>query len=250
MIVSSSRSKTLVMSLMALAGFTIGVAGTLYLVAALFASPFDSPAPRLSGGMRAPAVRNPPTSVPPAEAPVRAPSAREDETVFPSGTGDTTGSRTLSPDSIEVLLEVLRDRDLLVPVEGVDDDDLDDHFDDPRGDGRYHFAIDILAPRGTPVVAVEDGRIAKLYLSNGGGGIAIYQFDSSQTFGYYYAHLDRYAAGLEEGGLVHKGEVIGYVGTTGNAPSSTPHLHFAITLLTPEKRWWEGIPLNPYQALK
>jgi murein DD-endopeptidase MepM/ murein hydrolase activator NlpD len=236
------------MSLMALAGFTIGVAGTLYLVAALFASAFDGPAPRPSGDAR---VRNPSMSVPPVEAPVGAPAgALEDETVFPSGTGETTRSRTLSPDSIEVLLEVLRDRDLLVPVEGVDDDDLDDHFDDPRGDGRYHFAIDILAPRGTPVVGVEDGRIVKLYLSNSGGGIAIYQFDPSQTFGYYYAHLDRYAAGLEEGDLVRKGEVIGYVGTTGNAAPGTPHLHFAITLLTPEKRWWEGIPLNPYPALK
>lgn len=247
MIVRSFRLKALVMSLMALAGFTIGAGGTLYLVA-LFASPFDDPAPRPSGGVR---MRNPSMSVPPAEAPVRTSAGvREDATVFPSGTRDSTRNPTLPPDSIEVLLEVLRDRDLLVPVEGVDDDDLDDHFADPRGDGRYHFAIDILAPHGTPVVAVEDGRITKLYLSNGGGGIAIYQFDSSQTFGYYYAHLDRYAAGLEEGDLVRKGEVIGYVGMTGNAPPGTPHLHFAITLLTPEKRWWEGIPLNPYSALK
>jgi murein DD-endopeptidase MepM/ murein hydrolase activator NlpD len=174
----------------------------------------------------------------------------EDEGVFPSGAVDTTRSRALPPDSVEALLEALRDRELLIPVEGVDPDDLNDDFDDPRGFGRFHHAIDILAPRGTRVLAVEDGRITKLYLSNGGGGIAIYQFDPSETFGYYYAHLDRYADGLEEGEFVRKGDVIGYVGTTGNAPLETPHLHFAITLLMPEKRWWEGIPLNPYQALK
>ena len=104
---------------------------------------------------------------------------------------------------------VLRERDLEVPVEGVDDDDLHDTFDDRRGVGRVHEALDIMAPRGTPVVAVEDGTIAKLFLSEGGGGITIYQFDPSNQFSYYYAHLDRYAPGLREGQTVRRGQVIG-----------------------------------------
>ncbi|MBA3583701.1 MAG: M23 family metallopeptidase [Gemmatimonadetes bacterium] len=158
-------------------------------------------------------------------------------------------SPSLPPDSADTLIEALRRR-LIVPVQGVARADLVDHFEDDRGGDRRHGAIDILAPRGTPVLAADDGRIAKLYLSNGGGGIAIYQSDPTETFGYYYAHLERYAEGLREGDRVRKGAVIGHVGTTGNAPPDTPHLHFAITLLTPEKRWWEGVPLNPYRALR
>ena len=145
---------------------------------------------------------------------------------------------------------VLRERDLEVPVEGVDDDDLHDTFDDRRGIGRVHEALDIMAPRGTPVVAVEDGTIAKLFLSEGGGGITIYQFDPSKQFSYYYAHLDRYAPGLREGQTVRRGQVIGYVGSTGNASPNAPHLHFGIYRLTPERQWWKGEPINPYLVLR
>ena len=102
-----------------------------------------------------------------------------------------------------------------------------------------------MAPRGTPVLAVEDGRVAKLFLSKA-GGITVYQFDPVSNYAYYYAHLDRYADGLTEGASLHKGQVIGYVGSTGNASPDAPHLHFAIFKLGPERQWWRGTPLNPY----
>ncbi|HYH05993.1 MAG TPA: M23 family metallopeptidase [Thermoanaerobaculia bacterium] len=135
-----------------------------------------------------------------------------------------------------------------VPVQGIRADELRDDFEQPRGGGRLHGALDILAPRGTPVVAAVDGTIRKLF-NSGAGGIAIYQFDEKQERVYYYAHLERYADDLAEGLYVEQGRVIGYVGTSGNAPADTPHLHFAIETLTPEKVWWKGTPLNPYTLL-
>jgi murein DD-endopeptidase MepM/ murein hydrolase activator NlpD len=143
--------------------------------------------------------------------------------------------------------EALEGRDLLVPVDGIDAEKLVRSFADAR-DGRKHEALDILAPRNTPVKAVEGGRIARLFSSKA-GGITIYQFDPSEQYCYYYAHLERYAEGLAEGDTVRKGQVIGYVGTSGNAPKNTPHLHFAIFQLTAAKRWWEGTPIDPYDVL-
>ena len=143
----------------------------------------------------------------------------------------------------------LRERDLEMPVMGIDADDLRDTFSDARGAARAHEAIDIMAPRHTPVRAVEGGRIVKLFTSDA-GGLTIYQFDPSETFSYYYAHLDRYANGLTEGQTVRKGQVIGYVGSTGNAAEDAPHLHFAIFRLTPERQWWKGEPINPYPILR
>jgi peptidoglycan LD-endopeptidase LytH len=145
-------------------------------------------------------------------------------------------------------IETLRARDLKMPVDGVDDDDLRDAFLDARG-GRSHEALDIMAARGTPVRAVDDGRIEKLFTSKA-GGLTIYQFEPSGMFCYYYAHLDRYADGLREGQVVERGEVIGYVGTSGNAPPNAPHLHFAITRLGPDRRWYAGTPINPYPVLR
>jgi murein DD-endopeptidase MepM/ murein hydrolase activator NlpD len=145
-------------------------------------------------------------------------------------------------------LEILRGRRLLVPVRGVDAADLADDFADERSGGRRHHAIDILAPRDTPVVAVDDGRIEKLFESEF-GGLTVYQFDPTGTFCYSYAHLERYPRGLVEGGAVRRGDTVGFVGTSGNAPRNTPHLHFAIYRLGPERRWWEGEPINPYLVL-
>jgi len=118
-----------------------------------------------------------------------------------------------------------------------------------RGSSREHEAIDILAPRNTPVLAVEDGTVAKLFLSKAGGN-TIYQFDPSGQYCYYYAHLERYADGLKEADKVSRGQVIGYVCTSGNAPKNTPHLHFAVFRLTPQKHWWEGSPIDPYDVLR
>ncbi len=139
-------------------------------------------------------------------------------------------------------------RRLRIPVAGVYAADLNDSFDEPRG-GRRHEAIDILAPRNTAVLAVDDGTIAKLFTSKA-GGLTIYQFDPTSAYSYYYAHLERYADRIRDGARVSRGDVIGYVGTSGNAPRDTPHLHFAVYKLTEAKRWWEGAPIDPFMVLK
>jgi len=105
-----------------------------------------------------------------------------------------------------------------------------------------------MRPRGTPILAVADGVIRKLFLS-AQGGLTIYEFDSSETYCYYYAHLDRYVEGLREGTRVERGDVIGFVGATGNADARTPHLHFAIFELEPQRQWWKGKAVNPYPGL-
>ena len=142
-------------------------------------------------------------------------------------------------------MDELRGRSLAVPVRGLDADHLVSSFHDARGSSRQHEAIDILAPRGTDVLAVEDGTVAKLFTSRA-GGLTVYQFDPSNKYVYYYAHLDRYAPNLKEGLAVRKGDVLGAVGTTGNAPKDTPHLHFAISKMDPDKRWWGGTAVDPF----
>ena len=141
-------------------------------------------------------------------------------------------------------VRLLAGLDLAIPVAGVEKASLYDSFSDGRG-VRKHEAIDIHAPRGTPVVAAGDGCVVKLFRSVP-GGITLYQYDPEGNFAYYYAHLDRYAEDVAEGTLLRRGDVIGYVGTTGNAPPKVPHLHFAIFRLGPEKRWWVGTAVNPY----
>ena len=136
--------------------------------------------------------------------------------------------------------------DLIVPVEGADLSRIKDTFSDSRG-GRRHQATDIMAPRGTPVLAAGDGTIEKLFLSRR-GGITIYEFDPSRTWCYYYAHLDRYAD-IREGMKVRQGQTIGYVGSSGDASAEAPHLHFEISLLGSEKHWWEGTSINPHPIL-
>jgi peptidoglycan LD-endopeptidase LytH len=143
--------------------------------------------------------------------------------------------------------QTLSSRRLAIPVAGVSAGELADTYTNRRGE-KSHEAIDIAAPRGTPVIAVDDGRVVKLFKSVP-GGLTVYQFDSEQRFAYYYAHLDRYAEGLREGAAVQRGDVIGHVGTTGNAAPDAPHLHFAIFVLGPERQWWKGTPLNPYRIL-
>jgi murein DD-endopeptidase MepM/ murein hydrolase activator NlpD len=140
----------------------------------------------------------------------------------------------------------LRRRNLPIPVAGVLATSLVPTFHEARGGGsREHEALDILAPRGTPAVAVEESRVEKLFTSER-GGLTVYLFDPSGQYCYYYAHLDRYADDLKEGDVVPRGHIVGYVGTTGNAPPETPHLHFAVFKLGPEKHWWEGTPIDPY----
>lgn len=137
---------------------------------------------------------------------------------------------------------------LLIPVAGIKASALKDTFNDARGSERRHEAIDIAAPKGTQVFAVADGKLVKLFNSKP-GGLTVYQFDTSERFAYYYAHLDRYAADLKEGMTLKRGDLVGYVGTSGNADPKTPHLHFATFELGPQKQWWKGSPINPYPLL-
>ncbi len=161
----------------------------------------------------------------------------------PNGKKDTdTNIRNDPMDDVRVLAA----RGLAIPVVGMEKRSLYDSFADGRGK-RKHEAIDIHAPRGTPVVAADDGCVVKLFRSIP-GGITLYQFDPEGNFAYYYAHLDRYAEELKEGTLLKRGDVLGYVGTTGNATANAPHLHFAIFRLGPERRWWIGEPVNPYSV--
>jgi len=145
-------------------------------------------------------------------------------------------------------VDLLRGRRLTMPVQAVSAGVLRSDFHDARSGGA-HEAIDILAPRGQPVLAVEDGSIAKLFTS-ARGGLTVYEFDDAKEYVYYYAHLDGYAAGLKEGEPVRRGQTLGFVGTTGNAPPNTPHLHFSIFKLGPEQRWWQGTAIDPYLVLR
>lgn len=138
---------------------------------------------------------------------------------------------------------------LIIPVAGIRADQLLDTFSVARGDGRVHDAIDIAAPKGTPVLAVAGGKILKLFQSQA-GGITIYQLSSDEQFIYYYAHLERYADGLHESRIVTQGETIAYVGDTGNAGAGNYHLHFSIAMTSDPKRWSEGVSINPYPLLR
>jgi murein DD-endopeptidase MepM/ murein hydrolase activator NlpD len=139
---------------------------------------------------------------------------------------------------------------LYFPVAGFDGRPLDNSYDDARDGGtRRHHAIDIMAPRGTPVLSVQDGRIVRLS-RNSKGGITIYATDTDERFVFYYAHLDRYHEGIREGLPLMRGDTIGYVGTTGNAPEKVPHLHFQLMRMPRDRKYWNGEPINPYPLLR
>jgi murein DD-endopeptidase MepM/ murein hydrolase activator NlpD len=192
---------------------------------------------------RVPDLAGEPLDTPPAEG-VPEPAVPE-EVIAPIAT------ETAPPPVVANEIPSMRDADapraMIVPVAGVARSAMHDTFNETRGN-RRHEAMDILAPTGTPVIATDDGTVKKLFTSKP-GGLTVYQFDPDQRFCYYYAHLDHYASGLHEGQLLHRGEVLGYVGTTGNAPKDTPHLHFALIRLDQERRWWKGTYVNPYPLL-
>ncbi|MFM5917716.1 MAG: M23 family metallopeptidase [Novosphingobium sp.] len=139
---------------------------------------------------------------------------------------------------------------LIIPVQGVQPGQLSDTFSQARANGaRVHDAIDIMAPRGTPVLAATGGTVEKLF-NSAAGGTTIYVRSPDRRFIYYYAHLDHYAPGLHEGQQLRQGELIGAVGSTGNASPDGPHLHFAIQVTTPEAKWYEpSTAINPYPLL-
>lgn len=196
-----------------------------------------------------PAPPDPSTFKPPiTEAPLPA-LTRNDQTPAspPAASPSPPDPSTFAP-PFAADLKILNSRPLGLPIAGLQRSNIQDTFYEKRGTDRIHEATDILAPRGTPVLAIDEGNVAKLFTSKQ-GGLTVYQFDNQGLYCYYYAHLDRYAEGLKEGMLLRKGDKVGYVGTTGNADPNTPHLHFAIFKLGPEKHYWQGTPIDPYPVL-
>lgn len=189
-------------------------------------------------------------ALPPAAAPAAMPSQRQAATPSPAPAAtDTAPTPPAAAAGTTAATPANGSADLLIPVQGVTGEQLQDTFSDARSQGRRHDAIDILAPAGTPVLAVADGSVEKLFDSER-GGLTVYQFEPSGRYAYYYAHLQRYADGLAEKQPIRRGQVIGYVGSTGNADPGAPHLHFEIHRLGPEKQWWKGESLNPYPLLR
>jgi peptidoglycan LD-endopeptidase LytH len=170
-------------------------------------------------------------------------------TLAPKGASANPRSGLPADTSKSTALSELRSKRLMFPVLGFSIERTRDSFRDRRGESRRHNAIDIMAPRGTPVVSADSGRILKLY-RNSMGGLMVYASDAEGRYIYSYAHLDRYRSGLREGGPIARGDTLGYVGTTGNAPANTPHLHFAILRSNNVKRWSRGTPVNPFEVFK
>ena len=186
---------------------------------------------RAPASVPAPVAVTPPVATP-------APAAPGAATVHDAAPREATGDGAA----------LLAARHPMLPVEGIAPASISDNYEQGRG-SRKHEAIDIMAARGTRVFAVDDGKLVKLFHSVP-GGITAYQFDPQGRLAYYYAHLDRYADGLKEGMAIKRGDLIGYVGSTGNASPDAPHLHFAVFVLGPERQWWKGDPVNPYAALR
>jgi murein DD-endopeptidase MepM/ murein hydrolase activator NlpD len=157
------------------------------------------------------------------------------------------GAPTLGRSAVsgEEAVSYILSRSLEIPVAGKTMAQLQDTFDEGRDGGRVHRALDILAPRGTPVLAADSGRILRVR-TNALGGNTIYAADPQGRIVYYYAHLDGYRRGLVEGLAVARGDTLGFVGTTGNAPRDTPHLHFQVMRMPPDGKYWDGEPINPY----
>jgi murein DD-endopeptidase MepM/ murein hydrolase activator NlpD len=149
-----------------------------------------------------------------------------------------------SAEAVEYLLA----RGIIIPVAGAAMSQLHDAFDEARDGGRTHRALDIMAPRGTPVISADGGRILRISVSTLGGN-TVYTTDPLGRVVYYYAHLDAYQPGLTQGALVTRGDTLGFVGTTGNAPKDTPHLHFQVMRMPADGKYWDGDPINPYPLI-
>ncbi len=205
-------------------------------------TPIALPSPGASGeGLASP---TPTMTATPAETPAPSPAAEATATPTPAAampqTESMRGGDSTKPSEPPALL---------IPVAGVRPEQLQDTFSDARSEGRSHDAIDIIAPRGTPVLAATDGRVLRLFQSVK-GGIALYQLGTDERTVYYYAHLDRYADGLAAGRVLRRGETIAYVGDTGNATPGNYHLHFQVYRVSDPKHFWTGDNLNPYQLLR
>jgi peptidoglycan LD-endopeptidase LytH len=223
-----------------LLGIVIGVVGAvLYLGRDVASTGTPAPGPAVTPAPAAAPPAAPQASAPPqaANAAVPLPPGELPEVVPPAPVSP-------APASVDMNVKPTLGP-LLVPVAGVSAKELTDTFNQARGSERRHEALDIMAAKGTPVLAAADGKVVKLFNSKQ-GGLTVYQFDPSEKYAYYYAHLDSYAPDLKEGQQLRRGQMVGYVGVTGNSDPNAPHLHFAIFELNADKKWWEGTPVNPY----
>ena len=138
---------------------------------------------------------------------------------------------------------------LIVPVAGVDRAQLTDTWGQARSEGREHHGTDIVAPSRTPVVAAAAGTVEKLFESRL-GGTTLYERSPDRLWTFYYAHLAGYAPGLHEGEPVRAGQLLGYVGDTGDAGAGNFHLHFGLTRTTPDQHWYQGEDVNAFPFLR
>jgi murein DD-endopeptidase MepM/ murein hydrolase activator NlpD len=195
--------------------------------------------------------------VPIVAAPAPAPSSRTTRSASSGGAASSGASgaavhlatAAVLGESAEADVEYVRSHRLQLPVSGIRPEQLEDSFDTPRDGTRRHRAIDILAPRGTPVLAADDGRVLRVSW-NSAGGNTVYATDVEGRIVYYYAHLDHYRESLAAGMPLTKGDTIGFVGTTGNAPNDIPHLHFQIMRMPHDGKYWNGEPINPFGILR
>jgi murein DD-endopeptidase MepM/ murein hydrolase activator NlpD len=179
------------------------------------------------------------------------PAAKPEPRPAPVATAAPAPSSSVDiPADVAALNDVdyLRARHLVVPVAGADMSKVEDTFLDGRDDNRVHRAIDILAPRNTPILAADDGKILRMS-TNSLGGICMYTVDPLNRIVYYYAHMDHYNDAMTPGRTIARGDTLGYVGTTGNAPKNTPHLHFQIMHWPADGKYWNGEPINPFELL-
>ncbi|MEO7712335.1 MAG: DUF2214 family protein [Gemmatimonadaceae bacterium] len=156
-----------------------------------------------------------------------------------------SGAETVTADDLALL-----SREMAMPLDAINPASLRSNFNERRGGGtRQHQALDLMAPRGTPIRAAAKGRVLKLFTS-AAGGLMVYAADSSERFILMYAHLDRYAPDMRDGIALARGQVIGYVGSTGNASPTAPHLHFAVARSADVKRWSKGTAIDPVPVLQ
>jgi len=179
----------------------------------------------------------------PATAPPPTPKELASDTLVAEAAPNDSNAVRPTPDELSQLAS-----ELTIPIVGVEPKDLLDTFDEPRGN-RRHNALDIPAPRGTPVISATAGKVLRVFSSQA-GGLMVYASDPTDRFVLMYAHLDRYANGLADGMPLQRGDTIGFVGTTGNAPPNVPHLHFAIARTSNVGRWWTGMPVDPRPLLR
>jgi murein DD-endopeptidase MepM/ murein hydrolase activator NlpD len=242
--IQSARARVLLVGVAAIASITV-VACVVWILQKrsgfytqeTTAAPVATPQPSISSPqVPAEIISTPVTPPPPPEL------SEVAATATPSATPpDAAGSISLDPSYVGRL-------NLIIPVAGVKPQQLLDTFKDARSEGRVHDALDIPAAAGTQVLAAADGEIVKLFQSER-GGTTIYQLSVDKKLIFYYAHLQRYADGLIVGKVVRQGEVIAYVGDTGNAGAGNYHLHFSVAIVRDPKRYWEGVNINPYPLL-